>query len=326
MTITTLWELIACVGLTGQLSLEAFWQRLREGRSPFSPTFNYPRRQLRAAPLQGRTLPVEPFLRPTRGADSHAPELIALAEEFRAAAPDDRAYAEAIFDFVRNQLDSCFDRPSPRGVVGVLERGFGICNEKLNALVALARAGGIPARYCAIGFAPGPTGLQALMRDDDGYLGAVTSGYRRFVADEANDPRARRIAALLLKRFSRIRRAARARAKQRPDHDGIVQLGHYMAELRIGDEWIAADPVLSDADAAPIRQRFGDEPIFLRKMMGMTITGRMEALPPGPSRVMLWLVYGCVARGFFDQINNSRNQRRLQRQAVERRAHELPVG
>jgi hypothetical protein len=323
MTLGTFRELIVCSCLAGQLSLEAYWQRVRERRSPFAPTFNYPRRPLRRASLADRALSREPFLRPTRDADCHAPEIVALAEDFRAGGRDDRQYLEAVYDFVRNSIDACFDRPSPRGCVGAIERGFGICNEKLNVFVALARAGGIPARYCSLGIAPGPSGLQALMRDDAGIFGAVTSGFRRFLTEEGTDPRARRVAALLLKRFSRIRRTAKDIARARPNHDGIVQLGHYMAEVRLGDEWIPVDPILSDADCAPATQRFGEEPLLLRKAVGMTITGRMEALPRG-RRLQAWFFYCLAFRGFMDHINHSRNRRRLNgRQQLDRRAHVL---
>jgi transglutaminase-like putative cysteine protease len=322
MTLATVRELIACSYFAGQLSVEAYWRRLRERRSPFAPTFNYPRRSLRRASLAGRTLSREPFLRPTRDADCHAPEIVALAEDFRAGGRDDRQYLEAVYDYVRNTIDSCFDLPARHGCVGVIQRGFGICNEKLNVFVALSRAGGIPARYCSLGVAPGQTGLQALMSDETGIFGAILSGYRRFLADETGDPRARRVAALLLKRFSQIRRRAREIARANPDHGGIMQLGHYIAEVRLGDEWIPVDPILSDADCVPATQRFGEEPIFLRKAIGMSITGRMEVLPRGP-RVQSWLFYG-LGRGFMDHINHSRNRRRLHgREQLERRAHAL---
>jgi hypothetical protein len=316
MTIRTLWELTICVCLAGQLSLEAYWQRLRRGRSPFSPTFDYPLRKLRRAPIDGRTLSQARFLRPTRDADCDAPEVIALAAELRASAPDDWHYAAAILDYVRNRIDYCFDLPPRRGVVETLERGFGTCNDKLNLLVALARAGGIPARYCTLGIAPGRAGVLSLMRDDEGVFGMLSVVYRRFLTED-NDPRAKRIASLVLRLLSRSRRSFKARARDaNRDPSKDSPLAHYVAELQIGSDWIPADPTLSDADNVALSQRFGDAPFVLQKVVGMTINGRMEEIPPPPRRYVFWLVYSCIGRGFLDCINDSRNRRRLQGRRV----------
>jgi len=313
------------VYFAGQLSLEAYWQRLRKGRSPFSPTFDCPPRTLRRASLAGRTLSREPFLRPTSDADSHAPEVIALADELRASTEDDWQYAEAIFDYVRNGFDHCFDLPSRRGVVGTLERGFGTCNDKLNLFVALARAGGIPARYCTIGIAPGQAGVLSLTRDDQGVFGVLTAAFARFLVEE-HDPRAKRIASLVLRVFSRKRRRLEARTRDDSHDPARDPIGHYIAEVRIGQNWIPADPTLSDADWVELTQRFGSPPFFLHKFVGMTITDRMESLPWQRSRAMLWFAYCGIGRGFFDQINNSVEAQRCRgRDVIAERRRATPV-
>jgi hypothetical protein len=249
---------------------------------------------------------VEPFLRPTRYADSHAPEIIALADDFRAETSGDWEYASAIFEFVCNHIDMCFDFPSQRGVVGTLERGFGTCIEKLNVLVALARAGGIPARYCTIGIDPAQAGVLALMEDDDGIFGVLNQSLKRFIAEE-NDPRAKRIASFNLWCSSKFRKGLKKRVLEGTLEPAQNQWAHFVAELRIAEGWIAADPTVGDEDCAVYNwplQRFGFEPLILGRFMGMTINERSEALPFRWSRYIFWITRLCVSRGFFDHINN----------------------
>ena len=311
MPVTTLRHIAAYLYLTAQLSAEAYWQRLRQGRSPFSPTYGYPPRSLHRPPVDGRTLSREPFLRPTRHADSHAPEVIALADQLRARASNDLQYAEAIFNYVGNGIDFCFELPPRRAVVGTLARGFGTCHEKLNLLVALARAGGIPARYCTIGI--GQAGVLSLMHDDDGLFGMLTFGYKRFLMEE-NDPRAKRIVSFILRLSSRMRRQLKARALDPTrDPSGDPWL-HYVAELRVGESWIPADPTFGDEDCVALNlplQRFGDEPFFLRKGMGMAINGRMESIPSMPWPVYMFGVARiCIERGNFNHLNHFGNRLR----------------
>jgi transglutaminase-like putative cysteine protease len=139
------------LGIGLLLTPGAYWERMRERRSPFSPTLYTRRRKLPRASLDGRVLPQHEYLRPTAFCDSHAPEVIALADDFRRRAGGDWEYVEAIFDYVRTEIVHAVEPMSRRGVVSVLESGCGLCMDKLNVFVALTRAGGIPTRFCAVG-------------------------------------------------------------------------------------------------------------------------------------------------------------------------------
>jgi hypothetical protein len=304
-TISILRESAACLWLTGRLSLEAYAQRIRTGRGVFAPTYTSRRRTLKRANLDRRALGREPFLRPTPFADSHAPEIVALADEFRANAKTDSEYACAIFEFVSNEIAMCHDFPPRGGVVGILERGFGTCNEKLNLFIALARAGGIPARYCTIGVDPSRGGVMSLLGDEVGVFGVLTHLSKRFVAAN-HDARATRIASFNLRCASQFRRALEARVRDGTLQAARNQWTHFVAELRIGEGWIAADPTFGDDDCAAGRwplQRFGYEPLILGRLMGMTITGRSEEMPVRRHLGVLWLAHVCVSRGFLDHIN-----------------------
>ncbi|MBI4590194.1 MAG: transglutaminase family protein [Candidatus Rokubacteria bacterium] len=146
-----LFTLAPAFGLGVLLTPGAYWSRLRQGRSLLSPTLYDCRRSLRRASLDGRPLSRELYLRPTPHADCHAAEVVALADELWGRTGSDWQYAQAAYDFVRNEIASAFEPVPRRGVVGTLQAGFGVCLDKLNLFVALARSGGIPARYCAAG-------------------------------------------------------------------------------------------------------------------------------------------------------------------------------
>ena len=85
------------------------------------------------------------YLRPTHLCNPHAPEIIALANELGAFQLDDYEYAENVFNFVKNNIKLAFvglDRE-----VDTLRRGAGTCVHQLSLLIALLRAGCVPARY-----------------------------------------------------------------------------------------------------------------------------------------------------------------------------------
>src|SRR5262245_29785545 len=324
-------EIAACLGLNAQLSCEAYWQRLREGRSLFAPTLKRRPRALPRAALNS-TFPSTPFLRPTPYADSRAPEIVSLAAEFRARTAGDWDYASAIFDFVCNQIALAFEIPPRRGVVGTIERGFGTCLEKLNVFVALARAGGVPARYCEIGMDPSQAGVLSLMTDDSGIFGELNLSPKRFLADE-NDRRAKRLVSFFIGLNSGFRKTVtRQAAEGRKPSPNRVK--HFTAELRIGDGWIAADPTLSDEECAASGRplpRFGYEPLYLGRLMGTTITARTEELSIGWRPYVFWVTHLCVSRGFFDHINSFNERERTRGRQIldqvgaeamiERRSH-----
>lgn len=85
------------------------------------------------------------YLRPTHLCDSHAPEIVAMADELGASDLPDREYAEAVFDFVKNNIKLAFVPLD--GAVETLRRGSGTCLHQLSLFAALCRAGGLSARY-----------------------------------------------------------------------------------------------------------------------------------------------------------------------------------
>jgi len=87
----------------------------------------------------------EKYLRPTRYCNSHAPEVIALANELGAFEKSDREFAEAAFDFAKRKLT--LEMLPMDGVEDTLRRGTGTCVHEISVFVALCRAAGIKARY-----------------------------------------------------------------------------------------------------------------------------------------------------------------------------------
>ncbi len=85
------------------------------------------------------------YLRPTHFCNSHAPEIVAMAHDLGAYELPDREYAEAAFDFVKNNIRLAF--VPLEGAVETLRRGSGTCLHQLSLFAALCRAAGLSARY-----------------------------------------------------------------------------------------------------------------------------------------------------------------------------------
>ena len=79
------------------------------------------------------------------------PAIRALAGALRAASPDDVDFAHAAYDWVRDQIRHSVDAQDPTVTLTaseVLSAGVGLCYAKSHLLVAVARAGGVPAGLC----------------------------------------------------------------------------------------------------------------------------------------------------------------------------------
>lgn len=273
------------------LTPKAYWSRIRAGRSPFAPTLYERRRTLPRASLAGRVLPQEPYLRPTAGCDSHAPELVALADELRRGSGSSWEYAQAVYDFVRNEIAFAIEPGSHRGAVRTLEIGCGICIDKLNLLVALARAGGIQARYCTVDdlSPPEADGVAPQIEWLDQFSEALGL---------APDWRLRKIG-------TGLRRLARLRTQAAPA-DRLI------AELKIDDAWIPAHAGLGDAEAAALGlplPRLGYDPVTLWGYTG-TVRYRSEEVPVGRSHWIMRRLLCLLARGALDYVNYLLEQRR----------------
>lgn len=278
------------------LTPKGYWTRIREGRSPFSPTLYQRRRNLPKASIEGRTLSQEPYLRPTPYCNSHAPEVLALSDNFRQGTNSDWDYVKSIYDYVRNEIVFAVDPPSKRGVVGTLEKGCGLCLDKTNVLVALARAGGIPARYCKIG------NLSSVESDTLPHpIQVFIHHFQRW--SESSDWRLRNIG-----------RGITRRLKQQSEigfRNAPLFGMHLVTELKIGSSWILADPTWGDAEAAASGMPLpclGYEPMLLG--FRFTVVERRETIPVGRIYwIGRWLLC-MLSQGALDCLNHSFEERR----------------
>ncbi len=85
------------------------------------------------------------YLRPTRYCNSHAPEIIALADQLGAYRKSDRDFAEAAFEFIKHSID--IEILPLDNAENTLRRGTGTCLHRVALLVALCRTAGIMSRY-----------------------------------------------------------------------------------------------------------------------------------------------------------------------------------
>ena len=85
------------------------------------------------------------YLRPTRYCNSHAHEVIGLANRLGAYQKSDWEFAEAAFEFVKRNID--IEMVPLDGVEDTLHRGTGTCLHRVALLAALCRAAGIRTRY-----------------------------------------------------------------------------------------------------------------------------------------------------------------------------------
>lgn len=275
------------------LTPQAYWRRLREGRGLLSPTLYERQRTLTRAHLDGRILSHEPYLRPTPHCDAHAPEVIALADEFRQRATDDWDYARKLYDFVRNEIAYALEPTSGFQVVTTLRTGCGGCLDKLNVFVALARAGGIPARYCTVG------NVTALEQSKERPRLELAN---RLLKDMEGER------AWSLRKLSRSLSRLISRVEQKVEAGQSFEMRfHPMAELKIGEFWIPADVTWSDAEAAaqglPL-PRFGYDPLVLRRYRG-SVLSRSEGAPIGKAYWGVRCVLCLLARGLVDHLNQT---------------------
>jgi hypothetical protein len=87
----------------------------------------------------------EQYLRPTRLCNCRAPEVIALANQLGACQKSDLRFAQAAFEFAKEQMTLEIGPLVP--VEENLRRGTGTCFELISVFIALCRAAGIKARY-----------------------------------------------------------------------------------------------------------------------------------------------------------------------------------
>lgn len=82
---------------------------------------------------------------------SDHPDVVALGQELRARHAGDAEFAEAAFDWVRDNIAHAYDAQDHRVTLTasqVLTEGVGLCYAKSNLLAAILRSQGIPAGLC----------------------------------------------------------------------------------------------------------------------------------------------------------------------------------
>lgn len=122
-------------------------RRLRESDTDGPSSVRTPRRY--ELPPYDEGMPYcdrdERYLRPTLYCNSHAPEVVALANKLGAFEMSDRAFAERAFDFAKRKVT--LEVLPMDDVAATLRRGTGTCLHEISVFVALCRAAGIKARY-----------------------------------------------------------------------------------------------------------------------------------------------------------------------------------
>lgn len=89
----------------------------------------------------------EKFCKPTKYCESDVPEIIQLAESITKDKKTSRESAEALFEWVRDNIPWTVDKIVGAKKVLKREPKQAICMDKTNLFIALCRALGIPARY-----------------------------------------------------------------------------------------------------------------------------------------------------------------------------------
>ena len=221
-------------------------------------------------------------------ARTRATAVLDVARELRGRAPNDWEYARSIYDFVCQEIAYAIVPPPGGGADETLERGCGICFDKLELLAALARAGEMPVRFCFVDARAAAGGAPVRALD---WMVQALGGFRRGVARALGDTR-RRIGAALF-------------CGEPPDLFGWRTHAHL--EMKIGKHWIPADPTWSDEEAATLGlalPRFGYDPLILWGQEGR-VARRSESLVPAWNQRLarpLFCARVCAASGCANKI------------------------
>ena len=141
------------------MNIPSYKKRLRKHRAPWAHIDNERRydstKQLNKDYLNNSISSHsdnKKYLRPTRFCESDSPEMRALAMQLRAENKSDLEFVQAAFNWVKNNK-YLVGKPLG-GALQTFKTKGGVCLDQLSLLAAIARAGGIPARYRLYGLAP----------------------------------------------------------------------------------------------------------------------------------------------------------------------------
>jgi len=138
-------------------NMPAYKARLKKHRKPWAHLKNESefdsRNQLKENDYKDLLqLKNETYLRPTRLCECDALEIRAIAKKLGAGILSEEEFAKAAYDWVMSEKKLVF-KPL-KGALNTFRTKGGTCLDQLSLLAAIARAGGIPARYRLYGLAP----------------------------------------------------------------------------------------------------------------------------------------------------------------------------
>jgi transglutaminase-like putative cysteine protease len=90
---------------------------------------------------------IQAFLEPETHVESDAEEIETLAQQLVEGSPSPCQTLRALYDYVGDHISYSSYESGDRGALWALEQGSGDCTEFADALLALSRASGIPARF-----------------------------------------------------------------------------------------------------------------------------------------------------------------------------------
>jgi hypothetical protein len=158
--LTQIGPLMVIVGKNSNFIFEnmpAYKARLRKHRKPWAHIKNESEFDSRKSLTEEdyKDLPDiknDTYLRPTRLCECDTPEIRAIAKKLGAGKLSDAEYAKAAYNWVMTEKKLVF-KPIG-GALETFRTKGGTCLDQLNLLAAIARAGGVPARYRLYGLAP----------------------------------------------------------------------------------------------------------------------------------------------------------------------------
>jgi len=207
-------------------NLSALWSRMKRLQWPWAPYNQQTNREFPRDTITKVPRHTEEYLRPTSGAwgvNPYEPEVVALAMKLGMKEKSKREYAEAAFNWVKNNICFYMEVP-PAGVLETLEKGYGLCLNKTMVFIALMRAAEIPARFVS-------------------YKQEMAGGFLEMIVDEMVGETGKEIVQWL--------------QENRPT------FAHGCPEALLDGEWVPADLTWTDEEEVgfdmPISQ-FGESP------------------------------------------------------------------
>jgi hypothetical protein len=248
-------------------NLSALWRRMKKLQWPWAPYTQPMNRQFPRDTTTEVHRHAEEYLRPTSGAwavNPYEPEVVALAVKLGMKEKNKREYAEAVFDWVKNNICFYMEVP-PAGVLKTLKKGYGLCLNKLIVFIALMRVAEIPARFVS-------------------YKQEMGGGFLEMMLDEMVGTTGKEVVQYL--------------QESRP------AFTHGCAEAFLDGEWVPADLTWTDEEEAgfslPLSQ-FGESPFGKWYTIVPDSVTRHEGISVPIGLMMALGMF--FLRGLYDKLN-----------------------